>query len=261
MAARPHKTRDDMNMPSTDDGLRADIFLVQNGYAKSRTEAQSAIRSGRLKVNGETVIKPSRTLDPQAQIEYVAPHPYVSRGALKLIAALDHFNLSPKGLIALDVGASTGGFTQVLLERDALRVYAIDVGHAQMHPKIRKDERVVSWEGVNARELSRHQVLEAPGAVVIDVSFIGLKLALPPALSLAASGAWLIALVKPQFEVGRYAIGKGGVVRDAQARETAVNAVSDWIGDQAGWTVAGRMESPIEGGDGNREYLIAANKV
>jgi len=250
-----------MTTPSTDDSLRADIFLVQNGYAKSRTEAQSAIRSGRLKVNGEIVIKPSRTLDPLAQIEYVPPHPYVSRGALKLVAALDQFKLSPQGLIALDVGASTGGFTQVLLERGAARVYAIDVGHAQMHPKVRNDERVISWEGVNARDVTRNHVLEAPGAVVIDVSFIGLKLALPPALALAASGAWLIALVKPQFEVGRFAVGKGGVVRDAAARDAAVTSVSEWIETQAGWTVAGRMESPIEGGDGNREYLIAANKV
>lgn len=250
-----------MSTPSTDDNLRADIFLVQNGYAKSRTEAQSAIRSGRLKVNGEIVSKPSRPLEPGATIEYVKPHPYVSRGALKLAAALDHFNLSPQGLVCLDVGASTGGFTEVLLERGAAKVYAVDVGHAQMHPKIRNDERVVSCDGVNARELSKAQVLEAPAAVVIDVSFIGLKLALPPALSLAASGAWLVALVKPQFEVGRFAIDKGGIVKDAAARETAVNDVAEWIAGQAGWTVAGRMESPIEGGDGNREYLIAAKKV
>ncbi len=168
------------------------MFLVKHGYAKSRTEAQSAIRSGRLKVNGEIVIKPSRTLEPDAAIEYVKPHPYVSRGALKLIAALDQFELSPKGLVCLDVGASTGGFTEVLLERGAAKVYAVDVGHAQMHPKVRRDERVVACDGVNARALTREQVKETPLAVVIDVSFIGLKLALPPALSLAGSGAWLV---------------------------------------------------------------------
>ena len=249
-----------MNTPSADD-LRADMFLVRHGYAKSRTEAQSAIRSGRLKVNGEIVSKPSRTLDPDATIEYVKPHPYVSRGALKLIAALDQFDLSPRDLVCLDVGASTGGFTEVLLERGAAKVYAVDVGHAQMHPKVRRDERVVACDGVNARALTREQVKETPLAVAIDVSFIGLKLALPPALSLAGSGAWLVALVKPQFEVGRYAVGKGGIVKDAEARDAAVKDVTDWIGDQAGWTVAGSMESPIEGGDGNREYLIAAKKV
>jgi len=249
-----------MNTPSADD-LRADMFLVRHGYAKSRTEAQSAIRSGRLKVNGEIVSKPSRTLDPDAQIEYVKPHPYVSRGALKLIAALDQFELSPKDLVCLDVGASTGGFTEVLLERGAAKVYAVDVGHAQMHPKVRRDERVVACDGVNARALTREQVKETPLAVTIDVSFIGLKLALPPALSLAGSGAWLVALVKPQFEVGRYAVGKGGIVKDAEARDAAVKDVTDWIGDQAGWTVSGSMASPIEGGDGNREYLIAAKKV
>jgi len=249
-----------MSTPSTDD-LRADIFLVRAGYAKSRTEAQSAIRSGRLRVNGEIVIKPSHTLDPDAQIEYVKPHPYVSRGALKLIAALDAFELSPQGLTCLDVGASTGGFTEVLLERGAAKVYAVDVGHAQMHPKVRREERVVQCEGVNARDLTRTQVTQTPLAVTIDVSFIGLKLALPPALSLAGSGAWLVALVKPQFEVGRFAVGKGGIVKDAAARDTAVKEVASWIGDQAGWTVAGHIGSPIEGGDGNREYLLAAKKV
>jgi len=249
-----------MNTPSTDD-LRADVFLVRAGYAKSRTEAQSAIRSGRLRVNGEIVIKPSIVLDPDAEIEYVKPHPYVSRGALKLIGALDAFDLSPAGLICLDVGASTGGFTEVLLERGAAKVYAVDVGHAQMHPKVRRDERVIQCEGVNARELARNHVPETPMAVTFDVSFIGLKLALPPALSLAGSGAWLIALVKPQFEVGRFAVGKGGIVKDASAREAAVKDVAHWIGDQAGWNVMGHMESPIEGGDGNREYLLAAKKV
>lgn len=260
MAVRSRHMSEEMNTPSTDD-LRADMFLVRNGYAKSRTEAQSAIRSGRLKVNGEIVIKPSRTLDPDAEIEYVKPHPYVSRGALKLVAALDKFELSPKGLVCLDVGASTGGFTEVLLERGAAKVYAVDVGHAQMHPKVRREERVVACDGVNARAITRNHVPETPMAVVVDVSFIGLKLALPPALSLAGSGAFLVALVKPQFEVGRYAIGKGGIVKDAEAREAAVKNISDWISEQAGWTVSGHIESPIEGGDGNREYLIAAKKV
>jgi 23S rRNA (cytidine1920-2'-O)/16S rRNA (cytidine1409-2'-O)-methyltransferase len=249
-----------MNTPSTDD-LRADMFLVRNGYAKSRTEAQSAIRSGRLKVNGEIVIKPSRTLDPDAQIEYVKPHPYVSRGALKLVAALDQFELSPQGLVCLDVGASTGGFTEVLLERGATRVYAVDVGHAQMHPRVAGSDRVVKCEGINARALTKEQVPERPMAVTVDVSFIGLKLALPPALSLAASGAWLVALVKPQFEVGRFAIGKGGVVRDAEAQDAALSDLGKWLASQPGWTVVGNMASPIDGADGNREFLLVAQKA
>ncbi|HUO90343.1 MAG TPA: TlyA family RNA methyltransferase [Rhizomicrobium sp.] len=250
-----------MNTPSADDSLRADVFLVQSGYAKSRTEAQSAIRSGRMRVNGQVIVKPSYTLDAADEVEYVKPHPYVSRGALKLVAALDAFDLSPDGLVCLDVGASTGGFTEVLLERGASRVYAIDVGHQQMHPRIRRDERVINCEGVNARDLTRTHVPETPYALTIDVSFIGLRLALPPALSLAGAGAWLVALVKPQFEVGRYAIGKGGIVKDAVAREAAVAEVERWINDQAGWTVSGRIDSPIAGGDGNLEYLIAAKKV
>ncbi|HEY0104612.1 MAG TPA: TlyA family RNA methyltransferase [Rhizomicrobium sp.] len=249
-----------MNTPSADD-LRADVFLVNKGYAKSRTEAQSAIRSGRLKVNGEIVVKPSRTLEPDAVVEYVPPHPYVSRGALKLIAALDHFALSPEGLVCLDVGASTGGFTQVLLERGAAKVYAVDVGHTQMHPKVRREPRVVSIDGVNARALTRTHIPEIPQAVVVDVSFIGLKLALPPALSLAGGGAWLVALVKPQFEVGRTAIGKGGIVRDVEPRDAAVGDICAWLAEQPGWRLIGRIESPIEGGDGNREFLVAAKKA
>jgi len=249
-----------MNTPSTDD-LRADMFLVKNGYAKSRTEAQAAIRSGRLKVNGEVMIKPSRALDADAVVEYVPPHPYVSRGALKLIAALDMFELSPADCVCLDVGASTGGFTEVLLERGARKVYAVDVGHAQMHPKLRRDPRVISIDGVNARALTRAQVSETPMAVVVDVSFIGLKLALPPALALAGSGAFLIALVKPQFEVGRANVGKGGIVRDVEARDAALADITAWLGEQPGWSVLGRIDSPIEGGDGNREFLLAAKKA
>ncbi len=246
---------------TTDESRRADSILVQHGYAKSRTEAQSAIRSGRVRVNGETLRKPAQILPPDAAIEYVKPHPYVSRGALKLIEALDRFQLSPQDRICVDLGASTGGFTEVLLERGAKRVYSIDVGHAQLAPKLRNDPRVVAADGVNARDLSIKHVPEHPQAVVIDVSFIGLKLALPPALALAANGAWLVALVKPQFEVGRFAIGKGGIVKDEVAREQALDEAAEWIGGLASWTVLGRIESPITGGDGNREFLLAAQKA
>src|ERR1700761_9228663 len=248
-------------MNSPDESRRADVVLVQQGFAKSRTEAQSAIRSGHVRINGETLRKVAQILAPDAAIEYVKPHPYVSRGALKLAAALDHFPLPPENRVCLDVGASTGGFTEVLLERGARRVYAIDVGHGQLAPKLRNDPRVTAQDGVNARELSVKQIPEHPQAVVIDVSFIGLKLALPPSLSLAASGAWLVALVKPQFEVGKFAIGKGGVVKDEVARDAAVDEVTGWIDNQSAWKVLGRIESPITGGDGNQEFLVAAQKT
>lgn len=250
-----------MNSSSPNEAQRADVFLVEHGYAKSRTEAQSAIRSGRVRVNGQIVNKPSHQMAPDAAVEYIKPHPYVSRGALKLAAALDRFKLSPAGLVCLDVGASTGGFTEILLERGARRVYAVDVGHGQLAAKLKRDERVTTREGVNARDLNAEHVPEPPQAIVADVSFIGLKLALPPALAMAAGGAWLVALVKPQFEVGRYAIGKGGVVRDADAQQAALTDISNWLGSVSGWTVLGNMESPIEGSDGNREFLVAAKKA
>ena len=250
-----------MNTSSPNEALRADVFLVEHGYAKSRTEAQSAIRSGRVRINGQIVHKPSYQMAPNASVEYIKPHPYVSRGALKLAAALDHFDLSPAGLVCLDIGSSTGGFTEILLERGARRVYAIDVGHGQLAAKLKRDPRVTTREGVNARDLGTAHVPEAPQAVVADVSFIGLKLALPPALAMAASGAWLVALVKPQFEVGRYAVGKGGVVKDADAQQAAVSDVANWLNGVSGWKVLGGIESPIEGGDGNREFLLAATKA
>jgi 23S rRNA (cytidine1920-2'-O)/16S rRNA (cytidine1409-2'-O)-methyltransferase len=250
-----------MSPTSPPEALRADVFLVEHGYAKSRTEAQSAIRSGHVRIDGQIVYKPSFQMSANASVEYIKPHPYVSRGALKLAGALDRFKLSPAGLVCLDIGASTGGFTDMLLERGARRVYAIDVGHGQLAAKLKRDERVVSREGVNARELNSERVPEPPEAIVADVSFIGLRLALPPALAMAPGGAWLVALVKPQFEVGRFAVGKGGIVRDAEAQEAALTELTSWLNSVSGWTVLGHMESPIEGGDGNREFLLAAKKA
>lgn len=240
--------------------LRADVYLVQHGYAASRAEAQAAIAAGRVLADGQAILKASQPIAEAARIAYEKAHAYVSRSALKLIAALDQFNFLPRGLICLDIGASTGGFTQVLLERGAARVYAVDVGHGQMHADIAKDARVLSIEGVNARELSSAQIPERPQALVADVSFISLKLALPPALEMAASGAWLAALVKPQFEVGRGNVGKGGIVRDTAAQIVALDDIVAWLSSVQGWSVAGHMESPIEGGDGNREFLLAARK-
>jgi 23S rRNA (cytidine1920-2'-O)/16S rRNA (cytidine1409-2'-O)-methyltransferase len=239
---------------------RADIFLVEQGHAQSRSEAQAAIRAGLVRIDGVVLEKPSLRIDAGMAVEYIRPHPWVSRGGIKLAAALDHFQLSPEGRICLDIGASTGGFSEVLLTRGAVKLFAIDVGHAQLHPRLAKDPRVVQRDGVNARDLSATHVPDAPQAIVADVSFIGLRLALPPALAMAAPGAWLVALVKPQFEVGRFSVGKGGIVRDAEAQSLAVSEVKKFIDSQSQWKAFGHMESPIHGGDGNREFLIAAQK-
>jgi 23S rRNA (cytidine1920-2'-O)/16S rRNA (cytidine1409-2'-O)-methyltransferase len=239
---------------------RADIFLVENGYAASRAEAQAAIRAGHVSADGKPVLKSSQMLAANAVIEYAKPHPYVSRGALKLAAALDRFDLSPAGLTCIDVGASTGGFTEILVERGARAVYAVDVGHDQLHPKLAADPRVILLEGVNARDLGQTHVPEQVEAVAADVSFIGLKLVLPAALKLAHQGAWLVALVKPQFEAGVGKVGKGGIVKDKSVQEEALQNIVDWLGAQSGWSVIGTMESPIAGGDGNREFLLAAKK-
>ena len=240
--------------------MRADIFLVEQGYAKSRSEAQAAIKAGLVKAGGALLFKPSQAIPLGAEIEYARPHPFVSRAGGKLAAALDHFGLSPENRTCLDLGASTGGFTQVLLERGATRVCAVDVGHGQMDKDLASDPRVHMREGLNARDLTASDLPEPVTALSVDVSFISLKLALPPALALVAQGAWAVVLVKPQFEVGRDAIGKGGIVRDAGAREAAVKSIVDFIAAAPGWRVLGTMESPVPGGDGNIEYLLAASK-
>ena len=240
--------------------MRADVFLVENGYARSRSEAQAAIRSGLVRVDGALVGKPSQTVPVGAAIEYRKPHPFVSRGGVKLAAALDHFGLSPDGRVCLDLGASTGGFTQILLQRNAARIFAVDVGHGQMNAELARDPRVIVRDGVNARDLNRRDFPDGITALTADLSFISLKLALPAALSPASEGAWAILLVKPQFEVGRGGIGKGGIVRDKAAREAVPAAIADYVATQSGWRVLGHIESPIAGGDGNVEYLLAAVK-
>jgi len=239
---------------------RADIFLVEHGYAKSRAEAQAAIEAGTVKANNEVVRKASQMLADGTAIAYTPAHPYVSRAALKLIAALDRFDLSPKDRICLDIGASTGGFTEVLLARGARSVFAVDVGHGQMNPKIASDPRVIALEGVNARDLSPVVLGEQADAITADVSFISLTLALPKALAMASRGAWLAALVKPQFEVGPENVGKGGIVRDEAAARAALEGIVTFVRSK-NWTVLGTMDSPIAGGDGNREFLLAARKA
>ena len=186
--------------------------------------------------------------------------PFVSRGGLKLAAALDAFGFSPVGRICLDVGASTGGFTDVLLRRGARLVHAIDVGRGQFNPVLAADARVVVREGFDARALSRDEITEPLGAIVADVSFISLTKALGSALRLAGPDAWLAALIKPQFEVGPDDVGSGGIVRSEEARERAVGNVRDWLARQPGWLVAGVVPSPITGGGGNQEVLIGARR-
>ena len=243
-----------------DQSERADVFLVSHGFAASRNEAQAAIRAGHVVADGQQVTKAAQILRAGMSIRYEPAHPYVSRGGVKLAAALDHFGLSPETRVCLDVGASTGGFTQVLLERGASRVYAVDVGHGQLHAKIKVDRRVISLEGLNARDLTPAKLPEAPQAIVADVSFISLKQALPAALGLAARDAWAVLLVKPQFELGRWGTTRSGIVKDEAARESALAEVTSWVKAQ-GWHVIGSLESPIAGGDGNREYLLAAKRA
>lgn len=242
-------------------GLRADVYLVQNGYASTRAEAQAAIHAGKVSIDGNTVQKASQTIKPGTAVSYERAHPYVSRGALKLLGALDYFSISPQGRVCIDIGASTGGFTEVLLERGADKVFAVDVGHGQLREKLAHDSRVVKLEGVNARFLTAEQVTSPLDGIVADVSFIGLKLVLAPALHFAQSGCFLVALIKPQFEVGRELIGKNGIVTDEQAQEDTVHDTSAWLSSQPGWKVLGTMESPIKGGGGNTEFLVAAVKA
>jgi 23S rRNA (cytidine1920-2'-O)/16S rRNA (cytidine1409-2'-O)-methyltransferase len=241
-------------------GERADTFLVAHGFAASRAEAQAAIRAGGVMAEGAPVTRPAQKLHAAMTIDYRPAHPYVSRGGVKLAAALDRFALSPKERVCLDIGASTGGFTQVLLERGAACVYAVDVGHDQLHPKLATDARVTRLDGTNARDLTAVEIPQVPQAITADVSFIGLKLALPPALKLASRDAWAILLVKPQFEVGPAGLSRGGIVKDETLRAGAVNDITLWIESQ-GWHVLGAMDSPITGGDGNREYLLAATRI
>lgn len=232
---------------------------MAEGLAPSRARAQALIAAGVVTVDGHVAEKPGLRVPPTAVLAVTGdPLPWVSRAALKLVHALDVFGIDPAGLVALDLGASTGGFTEVLLSRGAAEVWAVDVGHGQLHPQLRDDPRVRMREGLNVRALTPDDV-PPPGIVVADLSFIPLATALPAALALCPPGARLVALVKPQFEVGPAAVGKGGIVRDAAAIASARARVRDFL-EASGWTVTGEAESPILGGDGNAEFLIAAVK-
>lgn len=236
--------------------IRADVLLVARGLAESRTKARVAIEAGGVTADGARVEKPSDLIEERAALELTPPHPWVSRGGVKLAHALDVFGVDPAGRVCLDVGASTGGFTQVLLSRGAVRVYAVDVGYGQLHASLQSDPRVVSLERTDARTLTRDQLPEAPTLIVCDVSFIGAAKALATPLALAAEETDLIALIKPQFEAGP---GKGGVLAEPEARAAAEVAIAALDG-AAGFRVVAQTDSPIRGGDGNLELLIHARR-
>lgn len=245
--------------------LRLDQLLAERGLVPTRARARDSILRGMVTVDGEVCTKPSRKLESDAALTLDDPASgYVSRAALKLLEALDFFGFDPSGRVCVDIGASTGGFCQVLLERGAKHVYGVDVGHDQMHEILRSEARLTSLEGINARMLNRDHVAEPFTALVSDVSFISLKLALPPALCMAEPGSFAALLVKPQFEVGRENIGKGGLVRHEAVGTRAAEAIADWLDSNdpacAGWRATGLHPSPIPGGDGNKEYLLGAIK-
>ena len=240
-------------MPKKD---RIDRLLVERGLFESRAKAQAAIEAGLVRAGERQVRKASEEIAVDASLRASAAHPYVSRGGVKLAAALDHFSFDPKGRVCLDVGASTGGFTQVLLERGAALVYAVDVGRGQLHERLRARPEVVSLEKIDIRNISPARLGEPPDLVTIDVSFISLKLVLPAALALAKLPVQLVALIKPQFEAGRAQLKKG-IVHDPQIHSAVCDDIAAFVAS-LGWRVLGIIPSPIAGGDGNAEFLLGA---
>ncbi len=235
--------------------VRADLLLVARGLAESRAKARAAIEAGGVTANGAPVEKASDLLDEDATLDVQLPHPWVSRAGVKLAAALDAFGVDPAGRVCLDVGASTGGFTQVLLTRGAARVYAVDVGTAQLHASLRDDPRVANLDRTDARALTRAEIIEPPSLIVCDASFIGaIKVLLAP-LKLAAVSADLIALIKPQFEAGPKAAGRTGVLDEDVARAAAARTI-DALEGVEGFRKIAAIDSPIKGGDGNLELLL-----
>lgn len=236
---------------------RVDQLLVDRGLAESRSRAQALVMAGLVYSGDRRVDKPGTAMPEDCSLEVKGQdHPWVSRGGLKLAKAVEAFALDPSGKVAVDVGASTGGFTDVLLAHGAERVYAVDVGHGQLAWKLRSDERVVVLEKTNARHLTTTQIPEPVDMVVCDASFIGLETVLPAALALARPGAVLVALIKPQFEVGKGRVGKGGVVREPELHDEVCGRISAWLASLPGWRVVGLTESPILGPEGNKEFLI-----
>ena len=240
---------------------RADLALVERGLVESRARAQALILGGKVFAGERRIEKPGDTVPVDTELDVRLPdHPWVSRGGLKLVHGLDHFAIDPVGAVALDIGASTGGFTDVLLARGAAKVYAVDVGHGQLAWRLRNDDRVVVLEKTNARHLTAEQVPEPVDLIVCDASFIGLEIVLPASLALASDRATLVALIKPQFEVGKDQVGKKGVVRDPALHKLVCDRIQAWIDGLPGWHVLGITESPITGPEGNKEFLIAARR-
>ena len=240
---------------------RLDELLVERGHYASRSRARDAIARGTVAVDGVVAAKPAQNTNPESRIEILdEARAYVSRSALKLRSGINFFNISVKGLNCLDIGASTGGFTQVLLELGAKHVTAIDVGHGQLDKSLKSHPNVTSIEGLNARDLTAGHLKHSIDLIVCDVSFISLKLALPAALAIVKSGTHLIALIKPQFEAGRDAVGRGGIVSDPHEHDRVCKEISEFLTAE-NWQVTGITPSSIEGGDGNKEFLIAAVKA
>ncbi|MBT8473563.1 MAG: TlyA family RNA methyltransferase [Marinicaulis sp.] len=241
--------------------MRLDQYLVEQKNFPSRARAQTAIKAGLVRVSGAVATKASIRIAADVRVDVDGDiHEYVSRGGVKLEAILRQFEINVAGKICVDLGASTGGFTEVLLNAGAAKIYAVDVGTGQLHPKIAGDKRVINLEKTHAKDLNRDLIVDPLDIIVCDVSFISLKKALPPALAFAAPGAQLAALIKPQFEVGRQGIGKGGIVKDGMAEPVAID-IENWINQLSGWKSTGYFESPIKGGDGNREFLVGAIKT
>jgi 23S rRNA (cytidine1920-2'-O)/16S rRNA (cytidine1409-2'-O)-methyltransferase len=241
---------------------RVDKLLVDRGLAPTRARGQAMIMAGQVYSATRRIDKAGDLLPLDADLTVKgSDHPWVSRGGLKLAHALKEFALDPQGRIAVDVGASTGGFTDVLLAQGAAKVYAVDVGHGQLAWKLRQDARVVVMERTNARNLSSQQIPEAVNVIVCDASFIGLETVLPAALNLATPEAWAVALIKPQFEVGPGRVGKGGVVRDPELHREVCERIGAWFAALPGWAVIGITESPILGPEGNKEFLLAGRRA
>lgn len=241
---------------------RLDTLLVERGLVDTRAKAQALIAAGKVYSGEVKLDKPGHMVAPDAPLSVRGEeHPWVSRGGMKLEKAFSHFGLSAQGKICLDIGASTGGFTDVLLALGATKVYAVDVGRGQLDWKLRQDARVVVLEKTNARHLTAEIIPEPVSLVVCDASFISLKTVLPAALALTKPAAHLAALIKPQFEVGKSRVGKGGVVREQGLHEEVCADIAAWLGGLPGWCVLGVVESPIKGPKGNKEFLIAAEKA
>lgn len=240
--------------------MRADLYLVQQGYYESRARAQAAIKAGLVFVDGKRLKKTSDKIAEGALISASNEHPWVSRGGMKLAHALSEFRVNPLGKTCLDVGASTGGFSDVLMVQGALKVYAVDVGHSQLHTKLKSNPAVISLESRDARSLESSDFSSPPELIVCDASFISVMKVLETPLKLMAQNAELITLVKPQFEVGKVGIGRGGLVKSTALSQQALTDVSSWVSSQ-GWTVKGSCSSPIKGGSGNHEYLLYAMKA